>query len=308
MQNKIKKLIIFLLIILVILAIVIVCIIVNLKHNKQNSLTDEYKKSREYFDQVQNDPSIAINEKKPEIIKSEGVYFTISNILEKYDIYLKDNNVDALYNILYKQYIEQNNISKNNILEKLNKSMNYEINQIYALNTINYGIYYVEIYNNKVKEELLINWDTLNDTFSISPISEGEFNKVTQEGTNIDKQRIEAIAKNNYNNVQVYKTDSDSIAKKYFYDFIEKIVNKPEKAYSLLDETYKNNNFTNYNDFLQYVNDNKERLVSLDHNNLKEVTDFSDYIEYEKYYQKAIQNKMKNYVQTTNNRNKNIYI
>lgn len=300
MDKKIKLIVKILIVILVIVLILIY--MVSRKQSdkeKEQGATQEtldmIQKEQELYEKIQADPSIVINGKKTEVVKAEGVYLTLENMIKKYNSQLNRGKAEAIYSLLYDKYIEENGINISNVLEKTIKYSDYKIEEIRGVATTTYGIYYAKINSSNSKNILLINWDIENNTFSICPTNEQEYNVGKQEGISVDKERIKSIEKNNYNKVTIQKADNDTIAQKYFYDFIDIMVNNTAEAYEKLDTKYKEINFKTYEDFLEYVKNNKERLQSLDRNNYKDVEDFENYIEYENYYQKMSTNKMKEY-------------
>ena len=302
MQKKIKYLIMGLLILLIIMILILVLLLPKIEQeNRDKEINQEITSEREIFEKIQEDPSSIINGKKLEEVQSEGVYLTVANIIEKYIAYLDNNNSKAIYSMLDNKYSASNNLTEENVLDKLEKYSNYKIKEILRISMSSYGIYYSKIDNNRKTQFIMINWDTKNDTFSISPINEEIYNQGKNSGIEIDKDRITEIEKNEYNQVIVQKVDDDGIAQKYFYDLIEKMLYYTQDAYEMLDNEYKQINFSTYDEFIEYVNNNKEKLQSLDHNNLKTVKDFTDYEEYEKYYFEMKQNKMERYAQTSKN-------
>ena len=301
MQKKIKSLIIVLIIIALVLTLIIYNISKNVENPEKNEESVIAQNEQKDFEKIQEDPSIIINGKKLEPIKSEGVYLTIEKAIKKYTEYANKQNSEAIYSLLYDEYISLNNLNKENILQNIGKYPNYKISKLVGLSTLNYGIFYLIINTENADKFLMINWDTENETYSVQPISREEYDLGIQKGISVDKDRIKSIEKNDYNKISSQKADNDSIAQKYFYDFIEKVVNNTELAYKQLDNEYKNINFETYNEFKEYVKDNKEILQSLDHNNFKTHKDFTNYEDYEKYYQEKSINRMKDYAQTTVN-------
>jgi len=299
LQKKIKKLIIILLVIFVILVVTIFIIANKLYNSEDKELLSEIEEARDIFEEYQKNPAKFFNGEKLQEIKAEGLYFTLEGIIEKYNNYLVEENKEAVYNVVYDEYKKQNNLSKENILQKMEKYSNYKISQVVGASISQYGIYYAKIEVAGTQKYLMINWDIENDTFSISPIDEAYYNKGINSGIEVDSERIASIEENSYNKIDIKSVDNDDIAKKYFYGYIEMMLHNTKEAYELLDEQYKELSFPKYNDFVEYINYNKTLFESLDHNNLKTREDFENYKEYQNYYYKTTRNKMKDYAQTS---------
>lgn len=302
MRKKKEKKILLLIIILVIIAIILIwCIKIISEKEIKNEVYEQLKGEQEIFMEIDNDPSIIINGSKPELVKTEGTYYTISDVIKKYNNYLEEDDAKAIYSVLYDEYTENYNITEDNVLEKIYKISNYKINEISGLATTVYGIYYVKIEIQSTTQYILVNWDITNNTFSICPLSEEEYNRIMELGVNVDKERIKAIEKNKYNKVIIRKVTSEGIAEDYFYDYIEKMLYNTQDAYNLLDNEYRKKNFPTYKDFENYVINNKVILESLDHNNLKSATEFKSYNDYENYYNEVMKYKMEEYAAISNN-------
>ena len=130
------------------------------------------------------------------------LYFFISKNIK---LFIADSSSTSVYSKLYKNYIESNNISTNNLLKSLNISdeYNYEIKNMYKYDLRDdFNIYYVngDIYHEYdqtiVKENsmYLVYIDLKNTTIAIEPIESFDKKNIIK---NIDKDLT--IEKNNYN-------------------------------------------------------------------------------------------------------------
>jgi len=124
------------------------------------------------------------NKKDIEIVKSSSKFYTVSNCVYRYLTYVQSKSSDNVLLTLDKRYIEENNISKNNIFEKINVlegNYNFEGRKMYQqkLNddTIKYYVYgYLrkEVMNPSLAEDpidyyVIVTLNTKNQTFSITP-------------------------------------------------------------------------------------------------------------------------------------------
>lgn len=202
-MKKIKKLILIMstILLMILFIIIIVFYAYNQKIKEEIAQT---KSEKETFENVQEDPSIIINGQKMEKIKFAGIYSTIEGIVKKYNEYIRQENADAIYSILYNEYIKENNLKKETILNNIDKSLNYEIIDLVGLNAGSYGIYYTKIDAGNKQKFLAINWDVQNSTFSIYPIDETIYNEGINSGIKVNKERILSIQANSYNKVIIY--------------------------------------------------------------------------------------------------------
>ncbi len=130
------------------------------------------------------DPKPTKVTEKITLVNNYNRFFTISNAGNKYITYLKNQDKDALMNLLNHDYIEVNNLNKNNmfnILEPLDENNEYtfEARKMYEeklnKNIIKYYIYghlSVEIMDTYTKPEdyyLIIHLDTENFTYFVTP-------------------------------------------------------------------------------------------------------------------------------------------
>lgn len=125
-----------------------------------------------------------INNDKIFLVKEYGRFFSISNAADKYISYLNKRDKNNLILLLNKNYLEINNITNQNILNKLtlleeNNEFNFEARKMYYENIDKNMIrYYIYGYLNKnVMEEyskpkdyyLIIDLDENNKTFEVTP-------------------------------------------------------------------------------------------------------------------------------------------
>lgn len=159
-----------LLIIVIVVQIIIVLNLMNNK-NKKNNLIE--KGTEQSIEQTVN--SI-------EKVRERNKFYTVSACVNKYLSYLYEKNTEILYNYLDKQYIEKNEITKSNILQKIDTIDTYkaftakemyqqkitdEIIQYYA-----YGVIKEDLPNGEPEEEkfyISIKIDSKNETFSVLP-------------------------------------------------------------------------------------------------------------------------------------------
>lgn len=217
-------------------------------------------------------------EPKQEIIPYEmktvneySYFFSIVNVLNNYLNYLKDQNTEVLYHILHSEYLYLYNINENNIYDNLGSftsSLQLSFNaKIMAYKTYNDRyLYYVKgdiISNNFEDNEIvvkdamfLVNVDYENTTYSIYPLD-----KIYENLPIKNPEKI--IELNSYNSlIGSNIITKDYICNLYLNDFINKINDNVGDTYSLLTEEFQRNVYPKKNDYIEYMNNNKDKLNS----------------------------------------------
>lgn len=275
MKRK-ESLILIILIIIVIIIIGLIVLIINLNNNQQPE-----------------DISLSTGD---EIINPdlEGTYGEViynnelSNIITRYDYYnvkycaeqyqeaineLLNNNNDEnksrLYQMLDEQYINASNILEDNVD---NLIANYQQSEIYIDQILStqlsdavkaYVVKGKTIVNNSRNDcVLIIKLDFLNNTFSVYPYEfcvERGYNN-TETGGNLNIQNVDSIAKNNSNVYEDQSNSVESIAFSYYDKLKADFLYDPEYLFSILDEEYRDKRFENYEDFINYINLNRELI------------------------------------------------
>lgn len=270
MKDKIKKIIILLSI------IVVICIILLLILSRRNDLeTADYSKDSEGIDdliEIQVDTTMAYE-------KNKNIYYTIVSIVNKYIDAVSIDDKDALLNMLDSQYIANNNITTDNINEvieisSLENDFQYYVfvpDTIYSVDEgkitthFVYGTYYNIADMNKKEIDLMIELDTVNQTFNIynhKYIVDNNYNNLKiGDSYNAKIDEIE----NRDDNTFTYITMSDEeMASKYLDDFKEIVLYDKDKAFQMLDEEYSKLKFKNQEDFNKFVENKKVEFFKAD--------------------------------------------
>jgi len=222
-------------------------------------------------------------------------YNMVSNCINKYlkNIYYAKNSdeitnqdivetpeelQESVYHMLYKPYIIQNEINKDNILDKV-----YDLNQINIINVLDIRMisderiqtYYVygEIAESRVY--LIVYIDDYNATFAIQPLGE-KYNSIDEIIVRCEEKEIIE----NYDNGVLYNQINDQMVSTYYLmNYKTKLKNNIEQAYNLLDETYKQKRFGNIENFKEYIDDSEKIIDKITLKSYQTNT-FDDYIEY----------------------------
>ncbi len=226
----------------------------------KNNFNNDYQKP---------EPEVIPYEMEP--VKEYSYFFSIVNILNNYLDYLKDQNYEALYNILHDEYISLYNINENNIYDNLgsfSSSLQLSFNaKIMSYKTYNNRyLYYVkgDIIENNFEDSnivsndamFLVNIDYDNVTYAIYPLDKIYENLPIR---NPEK----SILLNPYNElIGSNIITKEYICNLYLNDFINKINSNVSDTYSLLSKDFQKKMYPQKNDYIKYMNNNKDKLSS----------------------------------------------
>lgn len=273
---------------LIILIIIIIFIIIAAIIYINNTEKKEYIQ----YISTQGDKEIE-GERKVYKLDSKYTYFSVKDCIQRYYNNINNNMPKILYNIIDDNYIKENKITEDNIFDIIIKSgddKKYEILEIYYLEAKSQIPYFIKgvLYNNKGQEDkfFTVILDLANDTFSIKPCSEDEYNQNINGEIEYDEKEI---LQNEYNSFNSPILSDEDLARKYFYDYIENVVYYPTYAYKTLDETYSQKRFGNYENYRNYLKTNIDNYKLMEMNRAKSKDEFKsdeDYKEYlsQKYY------------------------
>ncbi len=214
---------------------------------------------------------------------------------ENQDITDEASKKEVIYNFLATSYIEQNHITKNNVLDKIEEKEQVELIPLKMYELLgNYKSQYalygkIKPTNNEqevIEVYFIINVDKTNNAFNIIPVDREKYEDVNDIPLGEKDESIEQ----NKNNVFSYRImQENEIAQKYFTYYKKLMQEDPETAYNLLDEEYKNKRFGSLEEFKTYVEKNKEEIKGYlaKEYEAKEITEGTEYIckdQYQHYY------------------------
>ena len=236
---------------------------------------------------IENKEEFSIDINKIDELKNRNEYYDVSKCVYRYFASIRETDTVSLMDILDKDYINEFNITENNIykytLENKSSNLHYYIKDIYYKYNSNITQYVVKcrVLNNTTEEDiyLIILFDSVNTSFSVLPVNEKyediEELELKSDVTNIEK---------NEHNTFIYNSIGDETMCKYLLeDYINKVLYFPHDAYNSLDEEYKDERFENYENFEDYIEENKNRLEVSDINSIKQPSEFSRQEEYTEY-------------------------
>lgn len=279
-----KKIIAIVISIIIIITIVLVILLLAGKNNIQNLNESLEGKSDEI---IISDTHIV------EYANNRTNSFATSRIAEEYINYVVGERKSELINIISNKYVQDDNITIDNIVDKVKDanvqySENYEvlINDMYVIKeSINLESYLVNLTycnldtNKSYETKLMVQIDIQNLTFEVMPYK-------YMQNLGYDKLKIgdscaiehKQIEKNENNTYKMTPISKDSTAERYFNTFLKHLKYDTQKSYELLDAQYRQQKFGNVNEYIKYVNDNKLKYITLKAYKVYNYTDYSQYV------------------------------
>lgn len=291
MENKvIRKLIIIFSIILIICIIMFIIILSN-----YNKLENDVSAKNE-INVTEQPETISVQEQKEKqhiVQECVAKYINTLNINNTanytYDenggqIKLFDEN-KIILNLLSTTYIEENNITKDNV-EKFIKKFDdkvlfvpLETTYIKNSNLFKYAVkgYIIDLQYNVLQNDvyLIVNLDMDNSTFSIEPVAEAD----SIQNVVLDMEKLQSINGNEDNSIDNVIVTEENISNDYLNNFKKMMLSSPEIAFNLLDTDYRTNKFGSIDEFEKYIVYNKDRILAV---TLRQylVNENEDYIQY----------------------------
>lgn len=232
-----------------------------------------------------------------EQVTSYRSYIAAQNCIDKYlkKIYyannpeLVENESDpetneetrqAIIDMLYTPYIQENNINITNVLDYVYEvDENYSINMLDMREIIDERIQTYYIYgtiSNNQSVYLVLYVDEYNATFAIQPLNE-QYNNIDEINV---RKTIDEIA-STYNNQTMYsEVTPQIICTRYLMQYKQNLINNPEQAYNLLAENYRNARFATFENFQEYLDDSSEIIdkITLESYSVNNSNDYTEYI------------------------------
>ncbi len=259
-MKNVKYLIILLSAILIILIIVFIFLLHSLNENSQQ-LEDGGIIEERHFEESKE-------------VQDINTYIYINEIMKNFFSYVSEeedylDNSEALMEVLDKEYINKNNITKDNVLQKLSNYKDitsfsskeiYKKEVGYIHNIEGEYIYIKGIIRKDSTEEdiyILMKQNNYKETYSISIITEENFKNLQNNDENIEID----IEQGDYNKAYSKSITDYQKCLEFFRDYINTVKNNPREAYKLLDEEYKNKRFGNIDNYVKYINTIQNELL-----------------------------------------------
>lgn len=190
----------------------------------------------------------------------------------------------AIYNFLNPNYISQNGITTENVLEKVPNNGKVEFTPLEMYQLLgNYRTQYAvygEMENMETEEKtqsyFIVDVDKTNSSFYITPVEFSKYANVKDIPLSDEDTSIE-LNDNNYFSYTVMQ--ENDIMLKYFSYYKRLMQENPDMAYLLLDEEYRNKRFGSVEEFKNYVSKNQEDIQTYvakeyEVNNLEDGTEY----------------------------------
>lgn len=214
---------------------------------------------------------------------SKNEFFNVYQCVQYYIDYINDSNYEAIYKVLDKNYIKNNNITEESLEEEYKNAV---VNNSYIAKKMtkreidtNISIYFVygELINEKYEkiedEDFSIVIDNSKSIFSIIP------KNLENENNYEYNLNIEDDASDYYNEF-IYKDFSEiDVIELYYENYKKFMINNYKEAYNFLDEEYRKVRFGDLEEYKRYIDLNKDKIENSRIKKYKS-NDKEDYIEY----------------------------
>ena len=207
------------------------------------------------------------NSEKLEVVNDYNSFFTTTNYVNNFLSYSKDSS--KLYDVIYSSYIDDNNITKDNIFDYIKSyqgDVSIKVTDMKYVKVKDNYIYYVKgkLYQSTFDSveviednfEVVVLVDINTSSYGIYPIDSNDYKNIIN---GIKRIKID----NNSNNA--VKTSS-SISKEqmcvvYLSDYIDKLNNDINSAYDVLSNNMKEK-YVSLDNFRLYINNNLNRITT----------------------------------------------
>ena len=288
---KTKRLIFILVFVLVAILITIIVLVIQ-KNNNTNLVDNETENNTNISSETSqiegNDNENKIydetaSDNNAESISDEFTYEENARLKKVNDIYkyfvlrqcmiefYESDNVQDALSLIDEQAREDLNITQNNVsgLYGIMKSLEFCIDEVYEQTVDSskdvYLVYYRQGENSKSTNlEMLVKVDREKSIFSIYPY---EYLRLTDNISMKENDKIYVDSKiengsSNVYNPEYINIDDKAYIKALFERYKYDLTYDLESLYRNIDEGYRNTRFKSFDEFNQYINQNKEELLN----------------------------------------------
>ena len=191
-------------------------------------------------------------------------FFSVEECINKYLSAIKMGGAVEVLDYLDENYIQQNNLTKENILTNIEQGYDFLATEMYEkrdktlYSFIVKGVVDDDIYNQE--RFYIVDLDLSNNAFKITPLYNNNYTDVSQIPEKTKLNNIEVS--NNHNKFEFLRLDDEEIYTKYAEYFVNLLKNNSTKAYDMLDEQYKElrfkNDFTKFTEYINLMNSNNK--------------------------------------------------
>lgn len=220
-------------------------------------------------------------------VSSRNDYVDISQCVNRFFSAIRDRDTVSLMELLDEDYIRDNDITENNVLQKIyeckDRKLYYFIKEMRYIDELNIKQYIIDCKISNGNEEknifIIVLVDNTTTSFSILPIN-NKYDNITKVKV---KENLKTIENKDLNTFNYNTVDDEKVCEIFFKDFINKIVHFPKDIYLSLDEEYKKIRFPEYSIFQKYINENIKRFEASNLDDLRRIAEFEkteDYFDY----------------------------
>lgn len=184
---------------------------------------------------------------------------------------IDNNNPDEDMSTGIDEYVEKevSKMTSKTTLNMLLKWLNTSgedycfVKEIYRLNKDEIEEYFVYAIQNNESKYFVAYLDQENNTYMLEEISNAEYEDVKNEKINNKFLQVKTIEDNGSNEYSIELMSDVKIANMYF-DIIKNILNsEPEVLYDILDTDYQQKRFGSTENFMEYVDNNKNKFANM---------------------------------------------
>lgn len=184
---------------------------------------------------------------------------------------IENNNPDEDMSTGIDEYVEKevSKMTSKTTLNMLLKWLNTDgenycfVKEIYRLNKDEIEEYFVYAIQNNENKYFVAYLDQENNTYMLEEISNTDYEDVKNEKINNKFLQVKTIEDNGSNEYSIELMSDVKIANMYF-DIIKNILNsEPEVLYDILDTDYQQKRFGSTENFMEYVDNNKNKFANM---------------------------------------------
>lgn len=231
-------------------------------------------------------------------------YYTVKTILDSYvENYLEENN-EELYGKLDPEYINDYNVTMDNVITKIKLIENYNIDEYdyykFYIDNMNVSKYKdIETYfvtgriinsntGEKNKVSVLVELDK-NSYYYIIPEGLIKDKKISIEEGNNYNTHLSSIESTSYNQYELQEVNDYSLILDHMSKLVADMTYDIENSYNTLDNEYRNEKFSNSDDYKNYITKNFSTILasSIEKYKINEMKNEKEYIcidQYGNYY------------------------
>lgn len=231
-------------------------------------------------------------------------YYTVKTILDSYvENYLEENN-EELYGKLDPEYINDYNVTMDNVITKIKLIENYNIDEYdyykFYIDNMNVSKYKdIETYfvtgriinsntGEKNKVSVLVELDK-NSYYYIIPEGLIKDKKISIEEGNNYNTHLSSIESTSYNQYELQEVNDYSLILDHMSKLVADMTYDIENSYNTLDNEYRNEKFSNSDDYKNYITKNFSTILasSIEKYKINEMENEKEYIcidQYGNYY------------------------